>query len=167
MADGNRQWLWIAGAAVAVTAASFFVVRGVLRMSVLKHSPLPYQPKASDVRSPFGERISPITGKLSGHNGVDLRGAIGDNVFAVFDGVVSFDDDDPHGAGGIQVIVTSDDGWRAGYSHLVVNTVDAGERVSAGDIVGGVGATGEVTGPHLHFTLTNPKGQKVDPMLYL
>jgi murein DD-endopeptidase MepM/ murein hydrolase activator NlpD len=51
---------------------------------------------------------------------------------------------------GIQVIVEADDGTRTAHCHLKKVSVRAGETVKAGEEVGKVGATGNITGPHVH-----------------
>ncbi|MEU3829688.1 M23 family metallopeptidase, partial [Streptomyces sp. NPDC029080] len=73
------------------------------------------------------------------------------------------------GAYGNQVVVKLDDGYYAQYAHLSRLTVSAGQSVTAGVQVGLSGATGNVTGPHLHFEIrTTPDyGSDVDPVGYL
>ncbi|GGQ75996.1 LysM peptidoglycan-binding domain-containing M23 family metallopeptidase [Streptomyces asoensis] len=73
------------------------------------------------------------------------------------------------GAYGNQVVIRLADGYYAQYAHLSQLSVSAGQTVSAGQQVGLSGATGNVTGPHLHFEIrTTPDyGSDVDPIAYL
>ncbi|MES4893324.1 LysM peptidoglycan-binding domain-containing M23 family metallopeptidase [Streptomyces sp. NPDC096012] len=73
------------------------------------------------------------------------------------------------GAYGNQVVIKLDDGLYAQYAHLSQLSVSAGQAVAAGTRIGLSGATGNVTGPHLHFEIrTTPDyGSDVDPVDYL
>ncbi|WP_062644381.1 M23 family metallopeptidase [Streptomyces maremycinicus] len=73
------------------------------------------------------------------------------------------------GAYGNQVVIKLADGYYAQYAHLSQLSVSAGQAVTAGQQVGLSGATGNVTGPHLHFEIrTTPDyGSDVDPIAYL
>ncbi|QTE02266.1 M23 family metallopeptidase [Streptomyces cyanogenus] len=73
------------------------------------------------------------------------------------------------GAYGNQVVLKLNDGHYAQYAHLSQLSVSAGQTVTAGRQVGLSGATGNVTGPHLHFEIrTTPDyGSDVDPVAYL
>lgn len=111
------------------------------------------------VTSPFGWRIHPIYGTWKFHAGVDLGYDYGAPVNVLFDGEVvqsgNFDD-----GYGNQVLVyhAAIDSYTR-YAHLSEVYVTAGEWVGAGSIVGLVGATGNVTGPHLHLEYIVPDGQ--------
>ncbi|WP_055616149.1 LysM peptidoglycan-binding domain-containing M23 family metallopeptidase [Streptomyces phaeochromogenes] len=73
------------------------------------------------------------------------------------------------GAYGNQVVIQLADGHYAQYAHLSSLSVSAGQAVTEGQQVGLSGATGNVTGPHLHFEIrTTPDyGSDVDPLAYL
>ncbi|MFH0178840.1 peptidoglycan DD-metalloendopeptidase family protein [Streptomyces cacaoi] len=73
------------------------------------------------------------------------------------------------GAYGNQVVIKLADGYYAQYAHLSQLSVSAGQTVTVGQQVGLSGATGNVTGPHLHFEIrTTPDyGSDVDPIAYL
>ncbi|MEV7242044.1 LysM peptidoglycan-binding domain-containing M23 family metallopeptidase [Streptomyces sp. NPDC093248] len=73
------------------------------------------------------------------------------------------------GAYGNQVVIKLNDGYYAQYAHLSQLSVSAGQTVTPGQQVGLSGATGNVTGPHLHFEIrTTPNyGSDVDPVGYL
>ena len=73
------------------------------------------------------------------------------------------------GAYGNQVVVKLADGYYAQYAHLSSLSVSSGQTVTVGQQIGLSGATGNVTGPHLHFEIrTTPDyGSDVDPIAYL
>ncbi|MFF3612119.1 peptidoglycan DD-metalloendopeptidase family protein [Streptomyces sp. NPDC002580] len=73
------------------------------------------------------------------------------------------------GAYGNQVVIQHADGKYSQYAHLSSLSVSAGQTVTEGQQIGLSGATGNVTGPHLHFEIrTTPDyGSDVDPVAYL
>ncbi|MFJ3304275.1 peptidoglycan DD-metalloendopeptidase family protein [Streptomyces sp. NPDC086549] len=101
------------------------------------------------------------------HTGVDFVVPTGTSVKAVAAGTVV--SAGWGGAYGNQVVIKLDDGYYAQYAHLSQLSVSAGQTVVAGQQVGLSGATGNVTGPHLHFEIrTTPNyGSDVDPVGYL
>lgn len=111
----------------------------------------------------------PVDGKLisnygirSGrtHSGVDLKGARGDNVYAVFDGVVRLSK--PYSGYGNVVVLRHNNGLETVYSHNAKNLVRVGQRVSSGDVIAKVGRTGRATTEHVHFEV-RVAGQHVNP----
>ncbi|MFD7705314.1 peptidoglycan DD-metalloendopeptidase family protein [Streptomyces caelestis] len=101
------------------------------------------------------------------HTGVDFSVPTGTSLKAVGAGTVV--SAGWGGAYGNQVVIKLDDGYYAQYAHLSSLSVSAGQTVTAGQQVGLSGATGNVTGPHLHFEIrTTPDyGSDVDPVSYL
>ncbi|MEU6064113.1 LysM peptidoglycan-binding domain-containing M23 family metallopeptidase [Streptomyces sp. NPDC047082] len=101
------------------------------------------------------------------HTGVDFVVPTGTSLKAVAAGTVV--SAGWGGAYGNQVVVKLDDGYYAQYAHLSQISVSAGQSVTAGRQIGLSGATGNVTGPHLHFEIrTTPNyGSDVDPVAYL
>jgi murein DD-endopeptidase MepM/ murein hydrolase activator NlpD len=107
-------------------------------------------PRASDVTSTFGTGRT-FNGRVaSRHLGVDFRGAVGAPIRAANRGVVALVD--RFYLGGRVVYVDHGSGVVTGYLHLSRALVAAGDTVARGQIIGHVGATGRVTGPHLHWT---------------
>lgn len=82
------------------------------------------------------------------HNGTDYRASIGTSVKAANSGVVRHRS---NSRAGTNIEITGDDGYTTGYSHLSKRIAKNGQRVKAGQVIAKSGATGNVTGPHLHF----------------
>lgn len=108
-------------------------------------------PRDSRVTSGFGDgRI--FNGQVSSrHMGLDLRGNPGDTVVAAAKGVVEVVA--PFLLAGNVVYLNHGGGVVSGYFHLSRQLVSEGDTVEAGAPVGLVGATGRVTGPHLHWVV--------------
>ncbi|GAA3869821.1 M23 family metallopeptidase [Streptomyces lacrimifluminis] len=101
------------------------------------------------------------------HTGVDFVVPTGTSLKAVGAGTVV--SAGWGGAYGNQVVVQLADGYYAQYAHLSQLSVSAGQSVTAGQQIGLSGATGNVTGPHLHFEIrTTPDyGSDLDPVAFL
>jgi murein DD-endopeptidase MepM/ murein hydrolase activator NlpD len=112
------------------------------------------------VTSAWGDRIHPLHGGVRFHAGVDLSGERAQVVRAAGDGMVVFAG--WNGGHGKQIELAHDAHLSTRYSHLMWLLVEVGHRVKQGDIIGLLGDTGWVTGPHLHFELCED-GASVDP----
>ncbi|MFF0473341.1 peptidoglycan DD-metalloendopeptidase family protein [Streptomyces sp. NPDC004284] len=101
------------------------------------------------------------------HTGVDFIASTGTTVHAVGPGTVYSAGDG--GAYGNQVVIQHADGTFSQYAHLSSISVSAGQTVTGGQQIGLSGATGNVTGPHLHFEMrTGPEyGSDIDPLAAL
>ena len=102
-----------------------------------------------------------ITQGLHGWNAVDIGAPKGTSIFAAADGtvIVAKNNGGWNGGYGNYVVVQHPNGTQTLYAHMSKVLVSAGDQVSQGDTIGKVGATGEATGPHLHFEVrgaTNP-----------
>ena len=119
------------------------------------------RPVPGVVTSAFGGRRM-FNGELrSYHRGVDLRGAEGTPIKAVADGKVAIAQN-MYFAGNT-VYLDHGQGVVSSYAHMSRLDVKPGEMVKAGQQIGLVGATGRVTGPHLHLGV-NILGVAVDPL---
>jgi murein DD-endopeptidase MepM/ murein hydrolase activator NlpD len=108
------------------------------------------RPRASAISSGFGTGRT-FNGQVSSrHLGVDFRGAVGAPVLAANRGVVALVDN--FFLGGRVIYLDHGGGLTTGYLHLSRVLVAPGDTVARGQTIGLVGATGRVTGPHLHWT---------------
>lgn len=98
------------------------------------------------------------------HIGIDLRAATGSPLYACEDGFIRFEGYDSTGAIVVE-IQTHDSIYQ--YGHLSRTIVNKNQQVKAGDLIGYSGATGNVTGPHLHFELMTLSRVRVDPTEYV
>lgn len=114
------------------------------------------------IRSGYGMRRHPVTGRRAMHRGVDFRGRVGTPVHAVAGGTVVESNFNPFA--GNKVRIKHRDGSSSVYMHLHRRSVRKGEWVRSHQVIGTVGATGRVTGPHLHFGFKKPNGQWMNPM---
>lgn len=112
----------------------------------------------------FGMRFHPLQLKWKMHNGVDIRAATGTPVKAFRDGKIV--QSSYAGGAGNMVVVDHGNGLQSRYMHLSRFTVKPGDSVTAGQVIALSGATGGVTGPHLHFEIWR-NGKPVDPKPYL
>ena len=95
------------------------------------------------------------------HTGIDFNGGTGDPIKAVARGVVTSMQYD--GAYGNKTVVTLGDGTEIWYCHQNAFGTSVGEVVNAGQVIGYVGSTGNVTGSHLHLEVRPGAGDPVDP----
>ncbi|MFT6632470.1 MAG: murein DD-endopeptidase MepM/ murein hydrolase activator NlpD [Bacteriovoracaceae bacterium] len=128
----------------------------------LIRSGLRYPVKRLHIRSGYGRRRHPVTGRTTMHRGVDLRGRRGSPVYAVASGVVIESKMTP--IGGNKIAIRHNDRSVSYYLHLHKRHVRVGTRVKSHQVIGQVGATGRVTGPHLHFGFKKPNGRWMNPM---
>lgn len=104
------------------------------------------------VTSEFGWRTSPLGGGSEFHNAIDLATSGGRaDIFASNDGTVVQASGQYWDWYGNYVVIKHSDGLYTGYAHLSSIGVTNGQKVSKGQKIGVEGATGPVTGPHLHF----------------
>lgn len=119
-----------------------------------------------EVRSKFNpNRLHPVFKVIKPHEGADYVAPEGTPLRAVHDGEVLRSIVDPKRAGQYVRVGVGGSTW-VGYSHMSERRVRAGDRISAGDVLGLAGSTGAATGPHLHFEVC-VNGVKRDPVPFL
>lgn len=178
MTEDGKTALWALVAALATVAAvlaarKIYSLMSKKELENMASEGGTVQPVVGRVSSPYGQRTHPVTGqKSSFHGGTDIAVPVRTPVRAPWDGVVkSYYLDQTYG-GGQTMIVKHDNGYQTGYCHLSgkPDGIEVGSQVQAGDIIcysGGDPAnqpmSGSSTGPHLHISLRNRLGQRIDP----
>ena len=150
----------VAQSAAADALPAYRVVPGVV-----------LRPKPPAVVLPVhGYRLTGRFGDHSGlwssmHTGLDFAAPSGTSIHSVTSGVVTSAGYD--GSFGYKTVVRLTDGIELWYCHQDVQLVRVGERVQAGEVIGVIGSTGNVTGPHLHLEVRQRTDHPVDPLRWL
>lgn len=120
------------------------------------------------ITSEWGNRLHPILGYYTLHDGMDISGGgiYGKPIVAAYDGVVSVADSISTTGYGYYVKLDHGTGVSTLYAHCSALAVSVGQPVSAGQVIGYVGSTGNSTGAHLHFSIFI-KGESVNPRDYI
>ncbi len=116
------------------------------------------------ISSHFGMRRSPFGRGRAFHKGLDISGRIGTRIVATAEGAIKQSGYD--GAYGISVEIDHGRGIVTKYAHLQRSNVKMGQWVRRGDVIGFLGKTGRVTGPHLHYEV-RVGGVPTNPMKYI
>ena len=117
------------------------------------------------ITSTFGGRASPGGIGSTNHKGIDI-GGVGytTEIFAAKAGTVIVSQ---YSRGyGNYVVVSHGSGNTTLYAHMSSRKVSVGQYVNQGDVLGITGSTGNSTGPHLHFEITE-NGTRINPLKYL
>lgn len=109
-------------------------------------------------------RVHPVTGQVKAHTAVDYAAPTGTPVHALGDGTVTKLGWDG-GGGGNRIRLKHSQGYETSYMHLskYAPGLKVGSRVSQGQLIGYVGATGTATGPHLDFRVFQ-NGRAINPL---
>lgn len=116
------------------------------------------------VTSGFGWRTHPLTGRRRFHSGIDIGAPTGTPVVATATGTVV--SAGWNGGYGKAIVIQHNDVQQTLYGHLSEISVQPGQQVTQGSVIGLVGSTGNSTGPHLHFESRSPNATgwvAVDP----
>ncbi|GGY88794.1 subfamily M23B unassigned peptidase [Shewanella fodinae] len=138
---------------------NFYDENGQSLVRAFQRFPLLKQYRVSSAFNPH--RHHPVTGRIAPHNGTDFATPVGTKVVATGDGVVTLVTNHPYA--GKYIVIEHDSKYTTRYLHLSKALVHKGQRVSRGDVIALSGATGRITGPHLHYEF-HINGHPVNPM---
>ncbi len=131
----------------------------LLTLCLLSACTLPRWPVDGTISSPFGLRFDGVVPEI--HRGVDIPLSVGTEVRAMAPGRVL--ESRWMSGYGIAIVLDHGGGVYSLYAHLSEAVVKKGEEVKGQQVIGKSGATGNVTGPHLHFEVWRG-GQAEDPV---
>jgi murein DD-endopeptidase MepM/ murein hydrolase activator NlpD len=145
--------------------ASFAHLMDALQARMAQWASTPsIQPVRGWLSSGFGKRLSPFTGSIVMHKGIDLATYMGTPIVSPADARVELTGHDS----GLGAMVVLDHGYgiKTMYGHLSKSLVRPGQRIRRGDVIAAVGSSGLSTGPHLHYEV-HINGRAVDPLRYI
>lgn len=122
---------------------------------------LPYNGKVS---SPYGLRTISAFGTREFHNAWDIPGPYGSDILASDGGIVS--KVGTTSGYGLYVIINHENGYETVYAHLSEAIVEEGQRVGQGTVIAKMGASGRVTGVHVHLEIRKD-GATIDPIEFI
>lgn len=100
------------------------------------------------------------------HPAIDIGGSTGNAIYASDTGVVVYAGWNNYGYGNV-VVVDHGNGWQSLYAHMDTVGVVCGQAVFQGNLLGGMGSTGNSSGSHLHFEMMHDQYGKVNPLDFL
>ena len=113
------------------------------------------------ISSDYGERIHPITGERTFHNGIDIAIPTGTPLYSAVKGTVILAQYSE--SAGNYMKVQTESGWTVTFMHMDSIGVQVGQQLEKGDFVGNSGNTGLSTGPHLHLEVRDADGNTINP----
>ncbi|MBL4612819.1 MAG: peptidoglycan DD-metalloendopeptidase family protein [Emcibacter sp.] len=139
--------------------ADYFHENGQSAKKSLMRTPI----EGARLSSYYGKRKHPVLGYTRMHKGLDFSAPTGTPIMAAGDGIV--ERASRYGSYGNYVRIRHNSTYKTAYAHLSKygRGVKAGKRVKQGQIIGYVGATGRVTGRHLHYEVIM-NGKQVNPL---
>lgn len=124
-----------------------------------------------EITSPFSLRISPVSGELLQHEGIDMAGRMGTPIYAIAPGEVIEVSENSRSGALIKLKHRSSTGevFYSMYLHQYMKDilVTVGQTVQGGEHIGAVGSNGWSTGPHLHFEVHGADDKPVDPEAWM
>lgn len=167
-ADVNATWAMLEEMEAEAEAAAAEIRRlQAAQNSSSQTAPSQYlwpAPSSKTITSPYGYRIHPIFGYKKMHTGIDIGAKKGADIIAAASGTVIMAQ--YYGGYGNCIIIDHGGGMSTLYAHMSAYVAKNGDVVSAGDVIGKVGSTGNSTGPHLHFEV-RVNGSHTDPTAYV
>lgn len=165
--SAGRDGVSVTAAQAAPTAGAFSVKKLSVNVPV-SYNGMQWPVREVKISSPYGDRL--LWGRYDFHTGLDLDPDYGTPIYAVADGIVSLVEN-PGPTCGVAVFIEHNvegNKFTSVYCHMVVDSppFKAGDTVNKGDLVGNIGSTGRITGPHLHLEI-RVNEVPIDPYAFL
>ena len=100
------------------------------------------------------------------HPGIDIAGGVGSAIYASASGVVVYAGWNNYGYG-FMIVIDHGDGWQTLYAHMSAVNMVCGQAAFQGNVIGGVGSSGNSSGPHLHFEMQSDFYGRVNPFSFV
>lgn len=128
-------------------SVDYFDPKGLSVRKTLMKTPV----DGARLSSGFGMRKHPVLGYSKMHKGTDFAAPTGTPIYAAGDGTIEYAG--RKGSYGNYVRLRHNSTLKTAYAHMhnIAKGMGTGKRVKQGDVIGYIGATGRVTGPHLHY----------------
>ena len=149
---------------IILSMITTLIIAFFLSFNMSQDPPSEWPVISKDVTSDFGMRLHPISKEKKLHKGIDIKAAIGDEIFAPAAGIVlesGFSKGNGH-----YIVIKHDDEYTTRYHHLSVRNVKEGDKVNKKQCIGEVGNSGLSVKPHLHYEVIK-NGEHVDPRGFL
>lgn len=131
----------------------------------------PLKPGTYEITSGFSMRISPVSGQMLMHEGVDMAAPMGTPMYAAAAGVVTEVAENSRSGAYVVIRHQDQDGtpYFSAYLHQYMNdiVVAQGQKIEAGQLIGAVGNNGWSTGAHLHFEIRDASEKAIDPVPFM
>jgi murein DD-endopeptidase MepM/ murein hydrolase activator NlpD len=121
------------------------------------------KPAQGPTSSPFGLKRFFNEQPRRPHSGIDIAAPIGSDIIAPADGIIILTGN--FFFNGNSLFIDHGQGLITLYCHMDVLERKQGDSIKAGEVIGKVGSTGRVTGPHLHWTVSL-NNSRVEPLLF-
>nr|WP_086940094.1 peptidoglycan DD-metalloendopeptidase family protein [Thaumasiovibrio occultus] len=132
--------------AIKAENGGFYDEKGRAMQKAFLRAPLDFRRVSSNFNP---RRLHPVTGQVRPHRGTDYVAPVGTDIWSVGSGIVYKSAYNQYN--GNYVFIRHNDTYVTKYLHLSKRLVSQGDRVEQGDVIGRLGGTGRVTGPHLHY----------------
>jgi len=163
------SWVYLSKASTLPKKLAIQYTTAIIANIQALHSPIVYPIKQKDfkyISSVYGWRQHPIHQKWHFHNGIDI---VPKNskafVHSISKGIIIAINKNTLLAEGKSIRIKHINGLESKYAHLAFIHVQLGESIAAGQVIGQIGSTGQITGRHLHYEL-HYNNHSIDPLLF-
>ncbi len=132
--------------AIRNTDGTYYNAQGLAMKKAFLRSPVNFRYVSSNFNP---RRLHPVTGKVKPHRGTDYVAPVGTPIWSAGNGIVT--ESGYNQFNGHYVFIRHNSQYTTKYLHLSKRKVKKGQKIRQGEVIGLLGGTGRVTGPHLHY----------------